>query len=78
MTRLAKEAWNHYTRQMIAIEVDMQLSCGCYPAGAYDKMYQEADRLLDLNAKLRGYDSHQDFCYASMEKEPDEVKYGWA
>ena len=77
MTRLAREAWKHYDRIMNFVYADEELGCGFAPAGYYDEACEEATRLLEVNAKVRGYDSYQDFCFASMEKEPDEVKYGW-
>ena len=72
MTRLAKEAWKHYDEIMNFVYADEELGCGSAPAGYYDEAYEEA-----INAKIRGYENHQDFCFDSMVKEPDEVKYGW-
>ena len=77
MTRLAKEACKHYDEIMKFVYADEELGCGSAPAGYYGEAYEEAYRLLEINAKIRGYENHQDFCFDSMVKEPDEVKYGW-
>lgn len=75
MTRLAKEAWKHYDEIMNFVYADEELGCGSAPAGYYDEAYEEAYRLLEINAKIRGYENYQDFCFDSMTKEPDEVNY---
>ena len=77
MTRLAKEGWKHHDEIMAFVYADEELGCGFAPDDYYDEAYEEADRLLDLNAQLRGYENQHEFYLASFEKTPDEVKYGW-
>ncbi len=55
MTREKKEILNRIDKIEEAIRVDEELGCGMAPAGAYDELYEEIDRLWTRLANLRGY-----------------------
>ena len=63
MTRQKKEIIKKIDAMQRWIEVDMELGCGFAPAGAYDGMYREINRLEEELARLQHYASVEDMYY---------------
>lgn len=63
MTRQKKEILKKIKEMDQWIAADEELGCGFAPAGAYDEMYREMDRLWDELARLRHYASGEEMLY---------------
>lgn len=63
MTRQKKEIVKKIDEMERWIAVDEELGCGFAPAGAYDGMYREIDRLRKELARLQHYASVEDMLY---------------
>ena len=55
MTRQKKEILRKIDEIECFIAADEELGCGFAPAGAYDSLYEEEDRLWEELAHLRNY-----------------------
>ncbi len=63
MTRQKKEIIKKIDQMQEWIGVDMELGCGFAPAGAYDGMYREINRLEQELARLQHYASVEAMLY---------------
>ena len=63
MTRQKKEIIKKIDEMERRIADDEELGCGFAPAGAYDEMYREIDRLQEELARLQHYAGVEDMLY---------------
>ena len=70
MTRQKKELIKKIDEIHEFIEVDSELGCGFAPEGAYDDLYQEADRLYEELAHLRHYADGMEMMYDTRGYDP--------
>ena len=73
MTRQKKEIIKKIQAIEREIEIDMELSYGIHPAGAYDGMGEMIGELQDELAHLRHYNSAEDMMYDTRGYVPDEM-----
>ena len=71
MTRQKKEIIKQIQEIEREIEIDMELSHGMAPAGAYDGMEEMIDELQEQLAHLRHYGSAEEMLYDTRGIEPD-------
>ena len=63
MTRQKKELVKKIHEIERFITIDMQLGCGCAPAGFYDPLHEEEWMLLERLAHLSHYENAEDMLY---------------
>lgn len=77
MTRQKKEILRKIDEMERWIAADEELGCGFAPAGAYDGMYREIDRLEDELARLQHFASREEKCFATIGYESSNSGLPW-
>ena len=73
MTRQKKEIIKKIEEIEREIEIDMDLSYGIHPAGAYDGMDKMISELQGELARLRHYESAEEMLYDTRGVAPDDM-----
>ena len=73
MTRQKKEIIKKIEEIEREIEIDMELSHGIHPAGAYDGMGEITGELQEELARLRHYESAEEMMYDTRGIAPDDM-----
>ena len=66
MTRQKKEIVKKIAEMERWIAADEELGCGFAPAGAYDEMYREINRLEEELARLQHFASREEKFFATL------------
>lgn len=77
MTRQKKEIVRKIDEMERWIAVDEELGCGFAPAGAYDEMYREIDRLENELAQLQHFASREEKFFATISCESSNSSLPW-
>ena len=63
MTRQKKKIIKQIEQIEMEIRADEELGCGMAPAGAYDKAYEQIEKLQDELAHLMHYENSMEMLY---------------